>query len=622
MGNGQLERRVPSLQLRTLSLPAINWDVTKGEAPPELLQAGVELAYFLVSDRSAAIQILTRALDKLRVGSRRELKRLYWRDKHAQRPIRRISRNDVDMLQWLILCETEQEERAEERTGTISPAAMTMHYIKYLVQITTSLSSFYVNVGISRLLHSYSTSEAQRIYERLTSTFLGADEYRRAKSALMDRISQRFAGLVKMTRVDHGELRFETSENQEQFAEVLADSLRAFTPWSMRASCVQFAPANGSEIGPSFPFWGDKANQNEIELRSCHILIHPTCYSRLMQELAFELPEKRLALPRFQMPDKEYRDDNSHPPNPPVLSQEDINQIQRRLAVTDMRRRNIKARRVTIFIDGAEHSQVDLSKQSQLQIELEAGASLIEVRGDDERGELLLATHVISYARGTFDQSRATAALTSGKLKFEVTPVAASGQGTPRAIFSLVFHSRTHWMSAWLGWRDFARLQWPVSAYAIGLATALIGAGITGAIYSHKLKLLQGELQQAQRRLEQFSSMSAPAIISYRLSSDDRRVRGSGTEGIPEISLRLHSPVIRLQLALGPRQGESYKAELKTFNGDQTVLTQNVVRPVPDDSSRAVDVIIPTDLLTPDLYYTVYLHGFDRTDHFTFKVVR
>jgi hypothetical protein len=36
------------------------------------------------------------------------------------------------------------------------------------VQITTPYSSFYVNVGLTRLLYNYSTSEAQRIYEMLT----------------------------------------------------------------------------------------------------------------------------------------------------------------------------------------------------------------------------------------------------------------------------------------------------------------------------------------------------------------------------------------------------------------------------------------------------------------------
>jgi hypothetical protein len=49
---------------------------------------------------------------------------------------------------------------------------------------------------------------------------------------------------------------------------------------------------------------------------------------------------------------------------------------------------------VTIIIDGVEHAQLDLAQKSQLQIGLEAGASLIEIRGKDDHGDLLLATHI------------------------------------------------------------------------------------------------------------------------------------------------------------------------------------------------------------------------------------
>src|SRR5215467_13685859 len=93
------------------STPILDWDATRTEAPPELLQQGFELAYFLIPERAAAIDILARALEKLRVLSRREMKRLYWRDKHAERPVRRIARSDMDMLQWLIMFESEKDER-------------------------------------------------------------------------------------------------------------------------------------------------------------------------------------------------------------------------------------------------------------------------------------------------------------------------------------------------------------------------------------------------------------------------------------------------------------------------------------------------------------------------------
>jgi hypothetical protein len=552
------------------------------------------------------------------------MKRLYWRDKHAERPVRRIARSDMDMLQWLIMFESEQYERAQERAGTSSLGNMVVRYIKHLVQITTALSAFYVNVGVTRLLHNYSTSEAQRIYEMLTSRFLGPDEYRRAKSALMDKMSERFAGLLKIARVDHGELRFETSDKQEQWVNAVRDSLTIFTPWSTQGYCSQFVSVNGNNKLKAAQKPAD-TDQNESELRCCHILIEPTCYDQLMEDLAFDAPETRLALPRFIMPDKQEKsdDNNVQPPRPPGLSQEDLDQIQRRLAVTDARRRNANPRMLTIMIDGVEHAQFDLTQKHQVQVGLEAGASLIEIRSNDEHGDLLLATHFIPYANNTFESSRGIAKLGTGKLELNVIPVATGGQRPPQAILSLNYHPAFQLTRPWMAWREFASLRITLRTYLLAAsAMALIGWGLVSAFYSHKVKQLEQELELARRNQQQLPPTAARAIISYALIRDDQRVRGTETAAIPEISLHLHSPAISLELPLTSITGGSgYSAELKTFTGDQTLMTQNFLQPTRTENGSIVEIVVPVDLLKADTYYTVHLHSSDRTDRFTFKVV-
>lgn len=86
---------------------------------------------------------------------------------------------------------------------------------------------------------------------------------------------------------------------------------------------------------------------------------------------------------------------------------------------------------------------------------------------------------------------------------------------------------------------------------------------------------------------------------------------------IPEISLRLQSPAISLELPIAQTNDSgTYTAELKTFTGDQTLLTENFIRPVSSDGSAAVEIIVPADLLAADTYYTAHLHSPDRSDHF------
>src|SRR5215467_3748021 len=194
----------------------------------ESLEKGFELAYFLAQDRTSAIEILAGALDKLSVQCRREKRRFYWRYNHACQPIRRITHQELDAFQWLIMFESEPYERAQEQRGGHSLRDMVVRYIKHLVQITMSMSSFYVCVGMNRLLYSYSTSETQAVFEAVTQRFLGADRYRRAKKLLISRLTDRFGKFVEEIRSDYGELRFQSLEDQSPWIDLVHNCLLAF----------------------------------------------------------------------------------------------------------------------------------------------------------------------------------------------------------------------------------------------------------------------------------------------------------------------------------------------------------------------------------------------------------
>jgi hypothetical protein len=131
----------------------------------DFLEKGRHLAQFIIPDRPVAIQILSDAVNKLSVQRSREIKRTYWRRKHLKRKITRVIREDRDLFQWLIYFEAEKYERQQERFGQSTTDDLLIRYIKYLMQITTPMSSFYVNIGVLRLLHNYSTAEARCAYE-------------------------------------------------------------------------------------------------------------------------------------------------------------------------------------------------------------------------------------------------------------------------------------------------------------------------------------------------------------------------------------------------------------------------------------------------------------------------
>src|SRR5260370_5283310 len=438
----------------------------------------------------------------------------------------------------------------------------------------------------------------------------------------MNNVSQRFEGFLKTTRVEHGELRFEACHDQERWAALVDDCCKAFAAWRTQRLWSQLAKASdGKTVGIAAP----DADRNDLELRWCHMFIEPTCYSRLLRELAFDSPDKRLALPRFFMSEKQEKnvDNDSHLGHPAELSEEGLDEIQRRLAARDARRQNIDPHYVTLLIDGMEHKQFDLTEKGQLQVEVDAGASLIEIRGEDDQGDLLLATHVISYAENAFESSGGSAIIGRGKLKFTVAPVASSSESPSRAILTLDYHPRMQ-----LGWPwDLTRVPKApgraIAAYALaGFTMVLIGWGLATTFYGHRIKLLEQQLNKAHVNQSKLPPTAARAIMAYTHRSDAPRDRGSEMAGLPPISFRLHSPAISLELALPQtREAGGYTAELKTFSGDQTLPTIRFLQARRTDAGSGVELLVPSDLLKADTYYTVHLHSLKSTDHFTFRVV-
>ena len=172
-----------------------------------LLNKAFRLACFIQGDRAAALHIVADALAKLEVAAAAQRKRLYYRPA-GRRWLRRaagdrfrnnVSFNEPHLLQRLIYIEAEPYERAQEEQGRGSlPAGeedLVIHFIKHLVRTTTKRNSFYVTLGLGRLLYSYTTAETMDIYnaviqdpERVKDDYY----YRSRKGVLMQELKGRF----------------------------------------------------------------------------------------------------------------------------------------------------------------------------------------------------------------------------------------------------------------------------------------------------------------------------------------------------------------------------------------------------------------------------------------------
>ena len=620
----------------------------------DLWERGFQLAYFLYPERETAVRILSGALNKLRLQRGRETRRSYWRDKHLKRGITRITRDEGDALQWLIFSESDAAEKEQEQADATTSEHMVVRYIKNLVRMTTSMSSFYVNIGLHRLLFSYSTSETQRLYESVTERFLGADEYRRAKSALMRKLLKRFATL-KTCRTQHGELRFETFANEEQeiWTRLVDTCLKAFTPWSTLQACPVPVDYNASRdrLPARLSGSGERVDFNQVEINRCHAFIDPVCDSRLMEALLLQPPMKKLALPRFYMENQHSENDPTYhgpahhdPDGTSGLTPGERDNISQQLSRQASRRKQADPQSIIIVVDGEERAQLRLDTATSQSITLEEGDQLIEVRTQisGEGEDLLLAVHTLAYteSRGF---AAAELALWRG-ISCNLDLVVVPGANVPEAQLgeepghaAATFRVRPRpfrWARKAFSPEQRTGFRFPQAALTFAaLAIAVIAVRIA-IVRQHEYRpgpaavsknspsptaapnpgSPQTPNQTANQASNQTPLQIEAAELAYRLVPDELATRGSGEAKPSIIALPKHVSKIDLELpVLSEYAGKNLRATLKLFFQPGEILSTNNLRAHrtnnPAKNSLVVSFAIPSEKLRPGQEYAVELQA-------------
>jgi hypothetical protein len=389
----------------------------------QVLNKAYRLAYFLHQDKGMAVRIVAAATLKLNVAMAVQSKRLYYV------PVGRFSRgesrrtdgirnkalfSDLHLLQRLLYVESEPYERQKERAAQAAPAGvhavgdpateedLLVYFIKHLVRITTKRNAFYVTLGVSRLLHSYSTLETMEIYnavigepERVKDDYY----YRSRKAVLMHEMYQRFGQLIRACRHQRGEERFETQQGSSELRSLVRECLRLFTPWDTQCPVPRdFDPLKSVIASLTSQ---SNANENEVEVNRIHAILHPDCFARLVAAFGYSPPAERMELPRFFL---DQSDDQSPPRQrsaPTELSAEELTEISHLLdEQAGRRRRSSPNAAMRIMVDGVERGRLNPAEQSSISFSAEEDAEIIEVKTTDADGELLLATHLLtSFAK-------------------------------------------------------------------------------------------------------------------------------------------------------------------------------------------------------------------------------
>jgi hypothetical protein len=526
----------------------------------QVLNKAYRLAYFLHQDKGVAIRIVAAATLKLNVAMAVQTKRLYYV------PVGRFSRgesrrtdgirnkalfSDLHLLQRLLYVESEPYERQKERAAQPAPSDvhavgdpaseedLLIYFIKHLVRITTKRNSFYVTLGVSRLLHSYSTLETMEIYnavigepERVKDDYY----YRSRKAVLMHEMSQRFGPLIRACRQLRGEERFESQPGSSDLRSLMRECLRLFTPWDTKCHVPRdFDPFKSVIVSLTSK---SSAEENEVEVNRIHAVLHPDCFERLVAAFHYSSPDDRMELPRFFLDQSE---DDSPPRQhsaPADLSAEELAEINHLLdEQAGRRRRSSPTSVMRILVDGIERARLDPAEQSSISFSADEDAEIIEVKTTDVDGELLLATHLLtSFAEDAAIVS--SIRLEGGQdLSLMITRRKIEASGGPDLMVKFGYRETAPWRVASLWWQRLRRrLSRDPNSRSIWADARIIFAGsvviivcLTSYVAYVRLKSRQPsgptETRVAQTPPVPEPSISSSPIVEAKATKPARRTK-------------------------------------------------------------------------------------------------
>jgi hypothetical protein len=412
----------------------------------ELLNRAFQLAYFILGDRTAAIYVAMAAIDKLKTASTIQDRRLYYMPTgRSAYPAARtkVSLSHIHLLQRLIYTESEPFERLiEGQEKPLQQQDMIIRFIKHLVRVATKHNSFYVALGLSRLLYNYTTSETTEIYNLvIQDPDRGRDDYyyRSRKMHLLKELKDRFRNSLKTYRGFRGEERFQPQEDSAIYLSLVKECLSRFTPWE--SVCVLPPDVDPTKnIVTSLLFNGkDPDEEHEIELNRLHTLLHPDCFERLVLALGLDPPAQRLELPYFFI--------SSNAPGatddrfkPQALSRGELDAIRRYLEKNSTYRKDASKQLLSVLVDGDEYSCFAIDQTSSVQINVEEYAEFIEVRSLEEDEEVPLAIYPLTYNESGIITANASIMLGQGqRLSITVQPSDGSSGETAAARVSITY---------------------------------------------------------------------------------------------------------------------------------------------------------------------------------------
>jgi len=479
------------------------------------------LAYFIHPNPRIALDLATTAMNKLEAAANSQFKRLYYtptgraaEGSRGEARRTKVALEEPHLLQRLIYVASEALEKEQEQPSSgamLRKEDMVIRFVKHLIKNTLKRNSFYVNLGVSRLLHCYSTGETMDFYnvivqdpERVRDDFY----YRSRKRKLMKEFLARFGEMLRVATGARGEQRFEELEEPGPLRQVVHAALARFAPWDVDFRLPERFDPHGAELAGLAFDQNDPDAEHGIELNRMASVLLPDNYASLADNLGFASPDERLTAPRFyQVADDDVDDDDRRQDrfDPPPPSDSQLDEAFSRLRGQRRKRKYAAVAAISIKADGAEIARLDPLEAERVSFEIEEGVELLEAyAADDTLLATLLVADDLLWERG--EPQRGQIIAEGGQeIRFELTPRPGLDEDNRRAEASVAYRETAPARAAslWLR-RAGRRLGGLLSPAALrpavgGLALAALAAAILIFWPSAESELRLQKLNESER---------------------------------------------------------------------------------------------------------------------------
>jgi tetratricopeptide (TPR) repeat protein len=399
----------------------------------DILQRAFLLICALHTDRAVALCVLQDSFDFLAVTGRDQQRRSE-SDRAYKVRIPEESWLQFSVYRASELWEKDQEFAHPRKKPGYKPTGddLRVRYVKTLVWKVMDRPSRYAAVAFGSLLHTYQPHEISALSEDVFSS----DNIRRCKSTTFEQIELRFRHVSGLFN-GRGQVALEVPTSHQR--ELIQSSLSRLAPW-----CSSCPATNGrAPVAPLLEAYFSRES-SRTEWERTHVLCHPECggLAKLVREYNFNLargsemclddPDDKLGSPKFgdlRGPDKDGGDGGPSDPggrfSPSPLTYYELSSVKHSFERNQRRRRDFHSGRLRVYVDG-EETAASTDGYLVEPFFIHRAASCIEIFGEDDEGELLLAVFPLANPEsGEGATERASVTLEGGQtLKLSTSPAA------------------------------------------------------------------------------------------------------------------------------------------------------------------------------------------------------